>query len=452
MKKIFFATLSFYLFENLGAQNITTVIGNGMAAYSGDGGQASLAEINNPVNQSFDNSGNLYVVDRGNEVIRRVDAVSGIITTIAGNGSQGYTGDGGQATLSSLFLPVQAVPDAQGNVYISDSYNHRIRKIVSSTGIITTFAGNGVAAFNGDGGMATAASLNTPYNIAFDATGNLYIADRLNNRIRMVDISTGIINTVAGNGHVGYLGDGFAATSAELNNPIGIGLDRAGNIYIGDYGNNCVRKVIKNSGLIETYAGNGTAGFMGDGGLASSAVLNGNTHLALNGAENLFIADVQNNRIRRVDAVSGIITTVAGNGTASYSGDGGIATAATLNGPQGTAFDASGNLYVSDYGNNRVRKIANIGKTTSISHDEEGIQFVKIFPNPSAGTFTIQLPGFSNEMYYHIYNTLGQEVKSGRLLQMETSLNLNDLMDGIYNVTIIQKNILVSKKVLLQHE
>src|SRR5204863_478114 len=227
-----------------------------------------------------------------------------------------------------------------------DLGNERIRKIAGATGVITTVAGNGVLGFAGDGGAATNASLNSPASVAQDASGNLYIAEYANHRIRKVTAATGIITTVAGNGINTFAGDGGAATSASLSHPNGVALDAGGNLYIADLGNERIRKVAAATGIITTVAGNGVISFAGDGGAATSASLTRPTGVALDASGNLYIADNVNHRIRKVDAATGIITTMAGNGNPTFAGDGGAATSASVYVPTGVALDASGNLYI----------------------------------------------------------------------------------------------------------
>lgn len=331
---------------------ISTVAGNGTPGYSGNGGPAISAGMS-PDGITFDSAGNLYLA--GNNAIRKIAANTSVITTVAGNGTPGYTGDGGPATsaeLQSNFITV----DAAGNLYIGDTGNNAIRRVAANTGIITTVAGTGTQGFSGDGGPATSAELNLPGNIAFDNMGNLYFPDTANNRIRKVQATTGIIITVAGNGTQGYSGDNGPATSAELTAPVSIAIDSKNNLYISDTGNNVIRKVTV-TGVITTVAGNGAPGYSGDGGPATSAKLHSPAALALDSANNLYISDENNNRIRAVTADTGIITTVAGNGTLGYSGDGGSATSAELDSPYGLVLDGTGNLYIADSGNNRIREV-----------------------------------------------------------------------------------------------
>jgi len=281
-----------------------------------------------------------------------------IINTIAGDGTGGFTGNGTPAVSAEVNGPDGMAVDATGNIYFSDRNNHTIRKI-NTSGIITTLAGNGTAGFFGDGGPASAALLNHPGQLCLDEAGNIYFAEADNHVIRKIS-TTGMISSVAGTGAPGYVGDGFAATNARLNDPIGVALDGLGNMYIGDFYNNCVRKVTA-AGIISTYAGTGSSGFAGDGFAASTALLCRPNYLVVDSANNLFISDNGNQRIRKVTASSGIITTYAGNGVPTFAGDGSPATTASLNYPGGFVFDGAGNCYIADYVNSRIRKVDNLG-------------------------------------------------------------------------------------------
>ncbi|HYV35936.1 MAG TPA: peptidoglycan DD-metalloendopeptidase family protein, partial [Gemmataceae bacterium] len=299
-------------------------------------------------------------------------APNSIITTFAGNGSATYGGDNGPATAAVMTHPQGVAVDGSGNVFIADSYNNRIRRVDASTGIITTITGNGTAGFSGDGGLATAAALNfatgnspTP-NIAVDANGHLFIADTNNNRVREVDLSTGIITTVAGNGTGGFSGEGVAATAASLSLPVSVAVDANGNLYVTD--NQRIRKVTASTGVITTVAGNGLPTYSGDGGLATAASLRNPAGLAVDSNGNIYIADCSNYRIRKVTASTGVITTVAGNGSLGSGGDGGLATLAQLYIPTGVAVDSSGNILIADQSNNRIRKVTvSTGMITTIA-------------------------------------------------------------------------------------
>jgi hypothetical protein len=332
---------------------VSTIAGNGTAGYSGDGGAATSAELNAPNSIVVDNAGNVYICDWLNNVVRKISATTGIITTVAGNGIAGYTGDGGPATSAELNWPQGIAIDSAGNLYIAEYRNHVIRKVNTATGIITTYAGNPSGGFSGDGGPAASAKLTQPVSVSFDNAGNLYIGDDGNIRIRKVAAGSGIITTIAGNGTRGFSGDGGPATSAELNNPYRVVSDSKGNLYFPDASNNRIRK-IDTTGIITTYAGTGTAGYSGDGGPATSAELNTPISLAIDPADNIYVSDNSNSRLRKIDAATGIITTIAGNGGSGFSGDGGAATSAQL-GPGGPAFDIASGLYVA--GNNRIRRI-----------------------------------------------------------------------------------------------
>src|ERR1019366_7104167 len=334
---------------------ITTVAGNYAAGYSGDGGPATSAQIV-ATGLAVDGSGDIYIADDKDNVIRKVAAAAGIITTVAGNGAAGYSGDGGPATRAKLDQPYAVAVDGPGNIYIADTANNVIRKVAAGTGIITTAAGNGAAYYSGDGGLATNAQLVYPPGVAVDGSGNLYISD-LSNVVRKVAAATGIITTVAGNGAAGYSGDGGPAITASFHSPSGMAVDGSGNLYIGDTGNDAIRKVAAATGIVTTGAGNGAAGYSGDGGPASSAGLSGPQGVAVDGSGNLFVADTGNAVMRKVAAATGIIATVAGNGTAGYAGNGGAAIKAKLSGPSGVAVDGAGNLYIADTQNNAIRKV-----------------------------------------------------------------------------------------------
>jgi trimeric autotransporter adhesin len=347
---------------------ISTVAGDGTRRYSGDGGLATSATLSMPYAVAVDASGNICIADTYNNRIRLVTKSTGIITTVAGNGTYGYSGDGGLATSATMRYPRGVAVDTSGNIFFADNYNHRIRLVTKITGIIATVAGDDASGYSGDGGLATSATLNYPYGVAVDASGNIYIADSRSHCVRMVTKSTGIIATVAGDGTYGYSGDGGLATSATLNYPHGVAVDTSGNIYIADSWSHCIRLVTKSTGIITTVAGDKASGYSGDGGLATSATLNYPHGVAVDTSGNICIADTYNNRIRLVTKSTGIITTVAGNGTHGYSGDRGLATSATLNYPYGVAVDTSGNIYIADSWNNRIRLVTkNTGIITTVA-------------------------------------------------------------------------------------
>ncbi|MEK7475650.1 MAG: kelch repeat-containing protein [Candidatus Coatesbacteria bacterium] len=332
--------------------NIITVAGTGVQGYNGDGIAGTAAQLSAPVGGCFDGAGNLFFSDYANDRIRKID-LNGEITTVAGSGVKGYFGDGGPAVSAQMDSPGQVALDSFGNIYIPDHVNRRVRK-VDLAGNITTFAGDGTWGYGGDGGPATSAQLGRPSQVLVDPTGNVYISDQYNHVVRRVDTG-GIITTVVGNGVQGYSGDGGPATSAELYAPVSLAMDSFGNLYVGDIDLGCVRKV-DTSGMITTYAGTGVSGFFGDGGPATSAQLYGPFSLVCDASGNLYIADRNNHRVRRVDAARNIAT-IAGAGTAGFSGDGGPAASAEMNQTTGVMLDLSGNLYVADWLNHRIRKV-----------------------------------------------------------------------------------------------
>ena len=365
---------------------ITTIAGSGergLDRFGGDGGPAVQARLNNPRGVAVDGAGNVYIADTFNHRIRKVDS-SGVITTIAGSGEEGFSGDGSPATQAQLYYPSGVALDGAGNLYIADTANHRIRKMDSS-GVITTIAGTGERGFGGDGGPATAARLNNPRGVAVDGAGNVYIA-AFNHRIRKVD-SSGVITTIAGSGERGFSGDGGPAVQARLNAPRNVTADAAGNLYIADQSNNRIRVLKTNplqtgpttppagpqpaaDGTITTIAGTGEEGFGGDGGPAVQARLSFPTGVAVDDAGNVYIAVQSSHRIRKVDS-TGTITTVAGDGMEGFGGDGGPAAQAQLTNPRGVAVDGAGNLYIADTGNHRIRKVDATGTITTIAGTTE---------------------------------------------------------------------------------
>ncbi len=338
------------LFGQIGV--IRTVGGNGTTGYNGDGGAATAARMSTVGYPWVDYNGNIIFADQGNHVIRKINR-AGFITTIAGTGTAGFSGDGGNATNATLNTPGQVVTDRAGNLYICDIANNRVRK-VTTDGTITTVAGTSTSGFNGDGIAASTAQLNNPHGIALDTAGNLIISDAGNHRVRKVSTS-GIITTLAGTGTSGYSGDFGVATGARLAFPHNLTADTRGLIYFTDSGNNVVR-FVNPYGIINTIAGNGSTGYSGDGGAATTAALNNPEGIATDDVGNLFICDRGNQRIRFVDTARHI-KTIAGAGTAGFSGDGGSATSAQINTPQGIAHDRAGNTLFFDGNNNRIRHV-----------------------------------------------------------------------------------------------
>ena len=341
---------------------INSIAGDSLPGYSGNGASPINAEVHSPEDVAVDSSGNVYIADTANAYIRKITPSNNQINFIAGNGSVGYAGDGGLATSAGLIEPFALALDSNGNVYLTEPEDGRIREITISNNDINTVVGNGILGFAGDGGSALKAEIHQASGIAIDSSGNLYIADSLNNRIRKV--SGGTISTIAGSGAFSYSGDGGPATSAQLFGPQATAVDAAGNLYIADTNNNVVREV-NAKGVISTIAGTGTAGSSGDGGAATAAQLNAPQGIAVDAAGNVYIADTANAKVRRISG--GTISTVAGNGTPGYSGDGGGAASAMLNTPVGLAIDSAGNLYIADSGNNVVRKVSTGGTISTFA-------------------------------------------------------------------------------------
>lgn len=413
-------------------QNIYTAAGTGSAGFGGDGGSAKNAQLNNPKSVAIDPNGNLYFTDYNNHRVRKVDQM-GVISTFAGTGTQGFSGDGANATAAELDSPFGIAVDQSGNVYISDISNNRIRK-VNTLGIISTFAGTGIAGFNGDGIQANLAQLNNPFGIATDALGNVYIADNFNHRIRKVNTS-GIISTIAGDGISGFNGDGGLAINAKLFNPIAVTCDINGNIYIADYSNNRIRK-INTVGIITTIAGTNISGFGGDGGPALSAYISNPHDIAIDLAGNLYFADTGNNRIRKMNTQNTISTFAGGNGT--FGGDSGPASNSGLLWPSGIVIDQSGNMYIGDAGNNRIREICFTDCLANINAHSKNTILISIAPNPNNGTFTVNTEMEGAKMV--LYNSNGQIVFSSDLSLGMNTIFVDNLSVGLYSSLFFLEN------------
>jgi len=351
-KFIFFAFLFFFA-AHIKAQTIITIAGTGSSGYNGDAIPATTAQLHTPNIIAIDSSNNIYIADEYNHRIRKI-GTDGIIYTIAGTGTGGYTTDGIAATASELFNPYGIAVDLWGNVYIGDQGNNRVRKI-GPDGIINTISGTGIAGYSGDGIAATVAQLNVPDGLAADNAGNIYVADHANDRIRKID-ATGIITTFAGTGTAGYTGDGLAATVEEINHSSQVAIDAAGNVYITD-GNGRAR-MVGTDGIIHTIAGTGVYSSTGDGGPATAATFEFLGCVIADSIGNIYLTDGNTNVVRKIDRY-GIINTIAGTGATGHSGDGGPATAAEFNNPRGLAVDIFGDVYITEVGSNYIREIVN---------------------------------------------------------------------------------------------
>lgn len=430
-------------------QVLFTIAGNGLGDSTGDGGSARNATLHWPKGIAVDAHGNVFIADSYNNMVRKVDT-NGIITTIAGNGFEagngtgGFGGDGGAATAARLYFPSGVAVDTSGNVYIADASNHRIRK-VGTGGIITTFAGTGVNGYAGDGGAATAAQLYQPSHVIADTFGNVFIADEINNCIRKVDPS-GIISTYAGNGTSGFSGDGGPAASAQLSHPQDMALDIRGDLYIVDEGNVRIR-MVDTFGNIRSVAGVlGIHAYSGDGGPATAAHLDHPAGIAVSDSGKIYIADLGNSRIRMID--SGIITTVAGTGQDSCGGDGHYATATQLSFPVAVAVRGINNLYIVDQACNKVKVLrfdVGVHDVNSFSGN------LSLYPNPGNGTFRLSLTTPDHEKArVSISDMTGKQVGAMEINTNQPADMVLNAPPGIYILTVMTSSRRWIEKIVVQ--
>lgn len=428
------------------AQIITTIAGTGVAGYSGDGGPAITAKIKSPSGITIGPHGDIYFCDDVNAVVRRVNT-AGIITTFAGNSIPGFSGDGGMATNAQLYVPLDIASDQYGNIFIVNFQAHVVRR-VDTFGIIITVAGIGMSlGFSGDGGPATDAQLAYPSAVAVDKKGNIYIADIgfHNNRIRKVDTS-GIITTICGTGTMGFSGDGGPATLAEINSPRGITVDKIGNVYFTDVVNNRIRK-IDTAGIITTVAGNGIYGYNGENIPATDASMRSPHGLTIDSTGNIYFADNDNNIVRKI-GVNGLINTVIGNGIQGYSGDGGNPISAELYWPASVALDQHNNICVADAGNDRIRMV----RYNVAVNDTEGTESKLIIsPNPSSGIFTVNVhTDIPLEYKLSVTNTIGEVVyKSKGITGHPVSIHIDGPV-GVYFVHVSTPRNNFIEKIIVQ--
>jgi len=424
---------------------ITTVAGNGVSTPFTDNVAATAATMFSPVAVAVDKAGNFYIADKSNNRIRKVTKSTGHITTVAGNGTAGYSGDGFAATAAELSGPTGVAVDTLGNLYIADYSNNSVRKITAA-GIISTIAGQGPATagvgFGGDGGPATAALFKNPVDVAVDAAGNIYVADQNNAIVRKIDPS-GNINAFAGTGTYVVGVTSGPATAAGLGIPVAIRLDASANLYIADQGNNVVYKV--SSGMMAAVAGTGTAGYSGDGGTALGAEVRNPSGVEVDCSGNIYISDAGNQVVRKVTAATGDMSTYVSSDTAiaGFRGDGGPATGAELRTPQGLGIDTAGNLYIADESNQRIRKVY-VKNTTGLPQIVSQNSNITLFPNPNNGTFTIKgsLNIINDEkVSLSVINMLGKVVYENSLMVHNGTINnqvslQNNLPEGEYLLDI----------------
>ncbi len=427
------------------AQGImTTIVGDSTAGYTGDGAAAHLARINKPHDVCMDAAGNMYIADMGNYVIRKITKSTGIITTIAGNGTQGSDGDGGHATSAHLMGPAYICLDNAGNLFISDGGDpvmgvaggYTVRKLNLVTGIITRVAGNGIHGNNGDGGPATAACLSDPQGICTDPAGNLYIADWSGACIRKVTKATGIISTIAGTGAAGHAGDGGPATAATLESPQAICITPNGDLYFSDLMGEYIRKVTPTTGIISAVAGNGGL-FSGDGGPAISAGLGNVDGLCSDQHGNVYCNEWSCS-CRKIDHTTGIINILAGDPAIDgYNGDGGSATSILMNWPAGLCVDpTNGNIIIADANNQRIRNTTQPGFISKAETKNVTMPMAGIYPNPSRGSFLITTSEDQKFAEVNVLNTAGNVIFTSILNNTQTIIDLTQYPVGMYFLQI----------------
>jgi sugar lactone lactonase YvrE/predicted Ser/Thr protein kinase len=458
----------------INSQFITTIAGTGTAGYNSDNILATDSELNHPFAIFIDNYGNMFISDAANNRIRKVNNITKIITTVVGNGLGGYNGDNILASSASLYLPYAIFVDLNGNLYIADIQNNRVRFVNASTQIITTIAGNGVQGYNGDNILAINSHINGVFAIIVDNNGNIFISDIGNNRIRKIDNVTKIITTIAGNGNYQYNGDNIFADMAGLT-PGGMYFDLNGNLYISDCLNNRIRFINMSTYIITTIAGTGIEGYNGDNILAINSELNYPCSLFVDLYGNIFISDYQNTRVRKINNITKIITTIAGNGTVGYNGDNIPAIDATLSGQSSLFMDNNQNLYIVDILNNRIRMIYNIN--TPITNNSNNIStllmeilipisfvlivsaiiiFVIYYKKRKQSKIEVDLPETPTELIEHQYieNNIKNNIENNSIKTIDPASKLSKLSNpsNPSNKLIIDKNALIIKNVSIQEQ
>lgn len=429
---------------------ISTVAGSGTSGFSGDGGLAISAQFSAPAGVATDGYGNLFVADKNNHRVRMINGL-GYISTIAGNGAMLYGGMGGPALLASMEYPNAIFVDRGDNMYVTDFFADCSYRIDGLSGVINNNCGNGHQGDDGDGGDGQFAHMELPHGVWKDNMGNTYLADYGNNKIQMLEAGTNILHTLGGgHGMFGFSPSGTLVSELKVSGVNGICVDAAGNIYFSDLGNHVVRK-IDASGRVRTVAGTGVSGYSGDGGSALSAKLSSPGCLFINDAGHLFICDEGANVVRVVDVNTGIIKTLAGNGTPGFSGDGGAPTSAKLNQPSGVWQDiSSGVIYIADMGNNRVRMIVDAGykpiKGTGVNNVTASS--FNLFPNPTTATFNIVLGEMPQNATVEVYNLLGEKVYSQSVTGLHTTITM-DQPAGVYSIMLKSQAGITSQKLVI---
>jgi sugar lactone lactonase YvrE len=417
---------------------ITTVAGDGIAGFAGDGQPATNAKIDTIGYTAVDDSGNIYISDAQNNRIRKIYARTGEMATIAGNGFPGWTGDYGAATLAEVYYPFGIAVDHNFNVYFCDNGNGVIRKINQSTGIITTIAGTGNGGNTGNGGKADTATFDDCVDIAVDGAGNLYISDDVAGCVRIILASNNMIYQYAGNNTAGYSGDGSAATAAQLNKPLGIAVDNSGNLYIADWMNYVIRKV-NTSGTISTVAGiAGNNAYNNASGNATAVPLSSPTGVACDKNGFVYVADAGDNVVRRINVNTNYDLVVAGDTGAGFSGDNVLATTTELNYPFTVSLDTNSNIYIGDLLNFRIREVGAV--PTAVPQISNSGRFA-IYPNPVNNTLNIQFSASytSGKNTFEIVDITGRTitsfdrtVNSGNIIPVDVSA----LSGGMYFIKV----------------
>jgi streptogramin lyase len=407
---------------------VSTIAGTGNSGYCCDGDSAVHAQVATPSDIAVDVYGNVYIADQANNRIRVIDT-NGIIRTLAGNGTAGYAGDSTNVANALLNNPTGVALDKTGRVYIADNGNNVVR-MIDTNSVIYTIAGTGVQGNTGDGGNAKQATFYGPERLYIDDTGSIYICDIGNNRVRKVD-TFGIVHAFAGNGNYGNGGDGGQAVSAELKQPTGIARDKWGNFYITDYNGARIRKV-NAAGIISTFAGNGNFTYSGDGGMADTAALNGPSGIVVDTAGNIYFGDYINNRLRVINT-NGIINTYAGTGVSAYNGEGLAPLAANLS-AYGVAMNVKGDVYFTDLVNSRVRKIAPPPPVNAVGKAQSETANMMLYPNPTRGEVWL-VTNAVKDATVQVYDMSGRIVYTCAIKDGKAILHLH-VSDGVYIVSI----------------